>query len=155
MCLVCRCHGWLSNALGWRIRYRNNSCKPSDRKTMNPKFELYWFFFFQGSVSLPRNNPLIFWPGSRKWVFYSCIYCIITHKIYMSSYAHFPFKPNEIVLCSLSYSLIFIDLNNKLQTFSHVNKFSFLSESLVAMQYALWILLVPWFSYSITSSQSQ
>lgn len=82
-------------------------------------------FFFQGSVSLPRNNPLIFWPGSRKWVFYSCIYYIITHKIYMSSYAHFPFKPNEIVLCSLSYSLIFIDLNNKLQTFSHVNKFSY------------------------------
>lgn len=58
----------------------------------------------------------------------------------MSSYAHFPFKPNEIVLCSLSYSLIFIDLNNKLQTFSHVNKFSFSSESLVARQYALmWI----------------
>lgn len=44
----------------------------------------------------------------------------------MSSYAHFPFKPNEIVLCSLSYSLIFIDLNNKLQTFSHANTFSFL-----------------------------
>lgn len=35
------------------------SSKPSDQKTMNPKFKLYrfFFFYFQGSISLPRKNP--------------------------------------------------------------------------------------------------
>lgn len=56
--------------------------------------------------------------------------CFLTHTV----------EPNEIVLCILSYHLIFIELNDKLQTFSHVNKFSFLSLSLLTSQYPLvWV----------------
>lgn len=64
------------------------SSKPSDQKTMNPKFKLYRFFFFlifRAQSHCPERIPLNILAHIMGVIFffYSSMYCIITHVIHM------------------------------------------------------------------------
>ena len=156
---ICSCFWWLQIYLVWGVRDDLGMLWGDEwgigilpvslviRKQWIPSLS-YNDFFFRAQSHTPEIIPVNVFACIMEvgclLLYTLCHYPYIIYCLLMHAY-----EPNETIPCILSYSLIFIELNDKLQTFSPVNKFSFLSQPLLASQYPLM-----WIHYNFPFQQS-